>query len=91
MKATHVFAEGESVCSVEGCECKGFHLWEVFLQDPFGDRHMVSNITKFVRDNPDLFDSEDCVVRGLPCGETFTRADRGLMKIAERHCEAWKE
>jgi len=88
---SHVFDGAESVCAVEGCDCNGFHLWSVVLSDPFGGRHVVSNIQGFVRrDHPELFEDGDAEIKFCPQGGDYTRADRALMKLVDGQLENWK-
>jgi hypothetical protein len=97
-RCNHVFVnnlelnESESICAVEGCNCKGFDAWEVILIDPRGVKWKTNDVQRFARvEHRELFLPEDLEVKHCPGGGEFTNADRGLHCIIHRGADSWKD
>lgn len=90
----HIFDGTESICSREGCACGCFHLWEVLLLDPCGQRHKVSDVRYFVQEHKDLFDPQDLDWHYQPSditqGDPVCRALGGLYSITNAKSSSWK-
>lgn len=92
-EGTHVFHASESICADADCPCAGFHLWEVALQAPCGTIYRTSDVAKFVRDHPHLFEPDDIKERHMPSDgatEYWTKADRGLYTLTCGRSNSWK-
>jgi hypothetical protein len=84
-----VFDNAESICASTICACKDFHLWDVTFLTPDGLKITTSDIYKFVRDNPFLFNAEDLVVKATP-QHKWCNADSGLHELALGRLDSWK-
>ncbi len=92
---THLFDGVESVCMHEGCKCKCFHLWEVAFFDPWGAKHVVCDIAKFVRDRADLFTDSEREIHGPKTSkgnrseQAYTNAETGLGQVGRGEIKSW--
>lgn len=60
------------------------------LISPDGMLQLITNAENYVRDNPELFISEDIEVRRKPNGKRYTRAGNGLQAVSNGGKKSWK-
>jgi hypothetical protein len=94
---THIIEKPNSICAHKGCSCSVFVLREAVVEDPWGNRHHITDVAKFVREHADLFDPEDVLMRKMPCwvnypGLTgqYCRAEAGLDHVVADSVGSWK-
>ena len=60
------------------------------LVSPSGALFRIKNIHEFVRNNPQLFEPADVVIRRKPSRKSYSRATSGLSAVSSGNKKTWK-